>query len=281
MSMERWRNSDRYFLFEIVLYIFREAVVTDLRVSDQIMAQCPAGEEDDVMLASLFYFRKVGKEAEHPDGSPFDLQRFAGSVKAHLCHFLVGVCLFAAYVVGDICVEHVLHDKVREIRAVNDIGLDLAVALKKLHLALVYIGLKDLADIVEVPCGTVNDPVHGLLFQLLLDQILCVQHRDHFRARLIAGNNGNIIEFFHACALSFLVQIQIALLIDIVGGEPCGGSGQAHCRDDDFRSVTETFQGRGVCGVDGNEGVFALQPLDFSFFQVSGCDFVIFFAECS
>ena len=108
-----------------------------------------------------------------------------------------------------------------------------------------------------------------------------MQHRDDFRARLIAGNNGNIVEFFHARALCFLVQIQISFLIDIVGSETCGGAGQAHCRDDDFRSVTETFQGRGVCGVDGNEGVFALQPLDFSFFQVSGCDFVIFFAECS
>ena len=161
-------------------------------------------------------------------------------------------------------------DELGEVGAIHHVGLHAVIALEELHLALVHVGLEHLGDVVEIARGPVDDVLHVALFDLVLQHELGVEHGHLLRTGQVAGDDGDIVELLDAGLLGLVVEVQIALVVDVVGREPGGCGGEAHGGDDHIRPVAEALQGLRVGGVDGPEGVLALQTVLGALLQIGG-----------
>ena len=101
-----------------------------------------------------------------------------------------------------------------------------------------------------------------------------MEHRHLFRALFVTGDDGDVVEALHARALRLLEQIQIALVVNVIGRKAGGGAGQPHRGDDRVRAVAQAAKRRGIGRVNGHKGVFPLRPRDGGLPQVGGDDLV-------
>ena len=259
---------------EIIFQIFCEGCIAGDIFTDEVMGQGPFGEQDDVVLAFLFDLRQVRENAEHPDGGVLDDDGLAGSAEAHLGHLFVAVGLFAADFVHGILVQHMVDDISGEVRAVDDVALYVVITLQQLHLALFDVGLEDLGDIIEIAGRTMDDIGDGAFDDFVFEHGLRVEQRDFFRAGLFAGDDGDVGEMRHFGSDCLVVEVQVALVVDVIGGDDGRRRGQAHGGNDHIDAVADALEGLGVGRVDRLEGVLAFETVVFLLLEVGSDDFM-------
>ena len=91
------------------------------------------------------------------------------------------------------------------------------IALEELHFSLIHIGLEHFCYVVEIACGTIDDIFHISFFDFLFKEMFSVEHRHLFSAGLVAGNNRDVVEFLNSRPLCLIVEVEVALIVNVVG----------------------------------------------------------------
>ena len=81
-------------------HIFLKALLPCHGITNQVVAKCPLGEQDNIMLSGLLDLWQVRQYTKQPHGSPLDFQGLPRCIEAHCGHFLIGISLLATHIIG-------------------------------------------------------------------------------------------------------------------------------------------------------------------------------------